>query len=187
MAHRTNFYEALIKVAQACEGMHRRGLSRPVLAGGAAVEFYTNGLVTTGDFDFVTAAQVEFEQELERVGFRRENRPGRAMRGLYHPTLNMGVEVVSSRLYEGNTDRSKVLLVDFETADHASLPIAPREDMIADRLGQYNSTPKGVPEMLKQAILLFTTATRMDARYLDKRIREETGGDWTLKDLEARL
>lgn len=48
---RPEFREALGLLGKAVENMRRRGLTSPILVGGAAVEFYTGGAVTTGDFD----------------------------------------------------------------------------------------------------------------------------------------
>ena len=71
---RPEFRDALGLLGKAMENMRLRGLTSPILVGGAAVEFYTGGAVTTGDFDFVTPLQDEFFQELENVGFRRPER-----------------------------------------------------------------------------------------------------------------
>ena len=46
----------------------------PVLVGGAAVELYTRGAYTTGDFDFVGGVPATVGKALEEVGFRREGR-----------------------------------------------------------------------------------------------------------------
>jgi len=46
----------------------------PVLVGGAAVELYTRGAYTTGDFDFVGGVPDEVGKRLQEVGFRREGR-----------------------------------------------------------------------------------------------------------------
>jgi hypothetical protein len=76
MPFRPEFVEALVLVATAAERLKRRGLAAPILVGGAAVELYTGGQVTSGDFDFVSAAQAEFFAELEKVGFERPKRAG---------------------------------------------------------------------------------------------------------------
>ena len=64
-----------------------------------------------------------------------------------------------------------------------AMAIAPIEDLIADRLGQYVSTPSRVPEMLDQAVKLFKFADSLDETYLDKRIREDTCGELGLEEL----
>jgi hypothetical protein len=156
------------------------GHARPVLVGGGAVEFYTGGTITSGDFDLVTGAQSALEAALVEVGFRREDRAGRLLRGLYHPTLAIGVEVVSGTLFDGSTDRGRILIV--EIGGH-ELALPPVEDMIADRMGQHAATSRGVPEMLQQAVALFLLAEEVDQTYLDRRIRDETVGRFGLADL----
>jgi hypothetical protein len=91
MAFRAEFTEALGLLAVACDRMVGRAHKRPVIVGGAAVEFYTGSAVVSGDFDFVTDAQGAFEEILIELGFRREDRVGRLLRGLYHPDLEIGV------------------------------------------------------------------------------------------------
>ena len=65
MEHRESFIIGLSLIAEAIEEMAGRGLRRPILAGGAAVELWTSSEIVTGDF--VTENQAAFE-EMERVG-----------------------------------------------------------------------------------------------------------------------
>lgn len=46
---RPEFLDALRMLARVSEALARRGLPRPVLVGGGAVEFYTGSEVMTGD------------------------------------------------------------------------------------------------------------------------------------------
>jgi hypothetical protein len=80
MTYRPEFVQALQLLAEAFEALVAKGCDRPVLVGGAAVEFYTGGAVVSGDFDVVTAVQSALEGELIRLGFVKENRPGRLLR-----------------------------------------------------------------------------------------------------------
>src|SRR6202035_4638761 len=131
------------------------GHARPVLVGGASVEFYTGGAITSGDFDVVTGAQPALEAALIEIGFHGEDRTGRLLRGLYHPALAIGVEIVSGPLFDGLTDRARILIV--EIGGH-ELALPPVEDMIADRMGQHAAIERGVHEMLQQAVALFLLA-----------------------------
>lgn len=63
-SYRPAFEDALRLFARVSEAMKARGLLAPILVGGAAVEIYSNSAINTGDFDIVTAAQFEFEEEL---------------------------------------------------------------------------------------------------------------------------
>lgn len=104
---RPEFRDALDLLGKAMENMRRRGLTPPILVGGAAVEFYAGGAVTTGDFDFVTPLQDEFFQELETVGFRHPER-SRSPRMRVHAS-GPGVEVVSGPLMDGRADIARVV------------------------------------------------------------------------------
>ena len=133
MAFRPEFKEALGLLAKAAEVLVDQGLERPILVGGAAVEFYTASAVTSGDFDLVTPSQSAFENALESFGFVRIREPGMRIGGLIHPRLGLAVQVVSGQLMDGRTNKQKLLVVDM---DGAALTIIPIEDLIADRVAQ---------------------------------------------------
>jgi hypothetical protein len=65
---RPEFIEALSLLAQVCDEVERKGYPRPILVGGAAVEFHTGGAVIWR-FDFVTPAHEAFEELLPKYGF----------------------------------------------------------------------------------------------------------------------
>lgn len=152
-----------------------------MLVGGAAVEVYSNSLIATGDFDISTARQDEFETELVALGFVRPTGAGMATRGWMHPEFKLGFEVVSSTLLDGLADRSRVIEIDLGRDGIASLISI--EDMIADRMGQFHSGT--APEMREQARVLASLHTDLDPDYLERRIREETGGDLGIQDITA--
>jgi hypothetical protein len=185
MVYRREFVEALVLLADAFERVVASGHARPVLVGGAAVEFYTGGAVVSGDFDVVTDAQGALESALIDLGFKREDRPQHLLRGLYHPDLEIGVEVVSGRLFDGASDETRVRLVDVRPGQRVA--IAPPEDLIADRMGQYCSIPNRIPEMLDQAVKLYQLAGEVDDAYLEKRIREETQGECGIENLRSAI
>ncbi len=158
-----------------------RGLEPPVLVGGGAVELYSMSAVSTGDFDFVTGAQSDFESELQALGFVRPTGPGIATRGWIHPELKLGFEVVASHLLDGLAERERVRLIDF--GKNERIAVLSIEDLIADRMGLFASgTAK---EMKAQAITLYVLHPNVDSEYLDRRIQEETGGAYALKDIQS--
>jgi hypothetical protein len=159
-------------------------LDSPILVGGGAVEFYTSGAIFSGDFDIVTTNSEAFERALLAEGFCKEDRPGRLQRGYYHPELTIGIEIVGSRLLDGNADRSRISLV--SVSNQSKVAIISIEDMIADRMGQFSSTPQGVKEMLNQAVVLLNLAPHLDEQYLDERIRKETSDLFDLTFLKAQ-
>ncbi|WP_404334669.1 hypothetical protein AB2M62_13920 [Sphingomonas sp. MMS12-HWE2-04] len=179
MAYRPEFTAALRLFARASAAMTAQGFEAPVLVGGGAVELYSKSAVTTGDFDLVTARQHAFEIALQDLGFVRPSGPGAATRGWMHPDLKLGFEVVSSTLLDGLADRDRLLLVDLD-ADGTAAVIAV-EDMIADRMGQFASG--SAPEMRGQARALLTLHSDADRAYLERRIREETAGEYGIEDV----
>ena len=156
--HRPQLLEALALLAQLSEAMIARGLPRPILVGGAAVEYYTGSTVMTGDIDVTSPVQPELEEELLRLGF----------------------EIVASTPMDGNVDHRRMVLVEGIATDAAFASI-PVEDLIADRMGQYASGTAST--MMEQARILFSLHADCDHAYLEKRIREETGGDYGIEDI----
>lgn len=180
--YRPEFDAALRVFAEVSEAMAAKGLARPVLVGGAAVEFYTLGAVNTGDFDLCTPIQPALEIELRRHGFERPTGPGKSTRGWVHPELGVGFEVVGSAPLDGYAERDRLVLVDHFVPDAAFVLIAV-EDLIADRMGQYASGT--APEMLEQARALFRLHADIDKAYLERRVRFESAGEFGADDVEG--
>jgi hypothetical protein len=165
--------------ARASEAMHRRGLQRPILVGGAAAEFYSQSAITTGDFDLCTFRQAELEEELQQLGFVRPSGPGQMLKGWVHPGLKLGFEVVAETPMDGAFDRDTLVLV--ENTGAGAFVVISVEDLIADRMGQYASG--SAPDRLEQARILFRLQSSLDRTYLDRRIREEAAGDHGIESL----
>jgi hypothetical protein len=91
-SYRPAFEDALRVFARVSEAMKARGFLPPVLVGGAAVEIYSSSAINTGDFDIVTAAQSEFEEELQRHRFVRPSGPGMARAVGYIRTCSWGLK-----------------------------------------------------------------------------------------------
>jgi len=72
---RPQFVDALRMLARVSGALAERGLPRPVLVGGGAVEFYTGSAVMTGDIDVTSPVQPELEEELQALGFVRPPDP----------------------------------------------------------------------------------------------------------------
>jgi hypothetical protein len=184
MELRPEFRHALEILARGIRTLETRGLSPPVLVGGAAVEIYTGGSVTSGDFDLVTSFQEELEEALIEVGFERPDGGERILSGLIHEESGIALQVVSERLMDGKTDENRMMVLD---VGEGSLAVIPVEDLIADRMGQaYVETPPR-KDMLDQAVKLFQFADQPDEDYLNKRICEETHNSATLQNLRSAL
>ena len=179
---RPEFETALRLFAQASALVTAQGFEAPILVGGGAVELFTNSALMTGDFDVSTARQAEFEQALRSLGFVKPSGPGVATRGWMHPDLKFGFEVVSSTLLDGLAERDRIKMLDLD--DDGVAAIISVEDMIADRMGQFASG--AAPEMWEQARRLLILHSDVDRAYLDRRIREETAGDYGIQDAHSR-
>jgi hypothetical protein len=166
------FVEALRLLGSAMEEVTAANQQCPVLVGGAALQLWTTGRYVSGDFDLVGVDPRPMEEALVKRGFRREDRRGHLKRGLYHPTLDIGVEFVSGRLFDGNADLDHLRLV--TVGPGSRVLVIPVEDVIADRLGQYASHPRSSRAMLRQAIQAWLLAPEIDRDYLDRRIKTET-------------
>jgi hypothetical protein len=179
---RPEFSNALKLLARVSAAMDRRGLPRPVLVGGGAVEFYSGSALMTGDIDVTSPVQPELEDELRKAGFVRPSGPGKLLRGWVHPELGFGLEVVADSPMNGAAEPARFLLVR-PIDDHDFFRIISVEDLIADRVAQFASG--AAREMLAQALVLFDLYADLDRDYLDARIRNETGGEHGIQILET--
>jgi hypothetical protein len=179
--YRPEFKAALRAFARASQAMLLHGFEAPILVGGAAAELYSGSAITTGDFDVVTGGREAFEAALADQGFIRPPGPGHTPEGWIHPDLKLGFEIVSSTLLDGAADRSRIRL--FSTGETGRIAVISVEDMIADRLGQYASGTAS--EMLQQAKTLFGLYPDSDLDYLERRIREETMGEYGVEDCKG--
>lgn len=180
--YRPEFEAALRLFARVSEAMRARGLSLPVLVGGAAAEFYSASALATGDFDICTTRQPELEEELQRLGFVRPSGFGRMLKGWVHPELKLGFEVVAEVPMDGNVDQSHILIAK-PVGESSRFRIISVEDLIADRMGQFASG--SAPDRAEQARILLALHPEADLVYLERRIREESMGDYGVEDIEG--
>lgn len=179
--YRGAFLEALRLLERAFALAQQRGACLPVIVGGAAVEYHTMSAVQSGDFDLAEGDEDLVGQALLAVGFRKEDRQGHILRGFYlvGADFEVGVEFVSGALFDGRTERKRLELVQLSDDGLEVLRFPPVEDMIADRLAQYEASPNSHADMLEQARLLWRLADELDFDYLVKRVRDEIGpADW---------
>lgn len=179
---RPAFEAALVLLARISEGLATRGLPRPVLVGGAAAEYYSGSALATGDFDLCSPVQPELEEEMRRHGFVKPSGPGKSTRGWIHPDLKLGFEIVANLPMDGSVDRDHILLVE-DVAPGQSFAIISVEDLIADRMGQFASGT--AHDRIDQARLLLQLHPEVDRVYLDRRIREESSGDYGIEDISG--
>lgn len=177
---RPEFLKALELLARISQAMHDRDLPRPILVGGGAAEYYSASALMTGDIDVASPVQPELEEELRRFGFVRPAGVGQSLRGWVHPELGLGFEVVADSPMGGSADASRFKLVR-PIGENALFRVISVEDLIADRTGQFASGT--VHEMLGQAQALLKLYPDVDKDYLERRIREETLGQYGIEDI----
>jgi hypothetical protein len=183
--YRPEFLAALDLLAKASTLMVAEGHAPPVLVGGAVVEFETRSAMTSGDLDLVSASDRALARALEAVGFRKEDRPGQRLGGWFHPDLPIAVDCVASRYYEGRGDRSRIRIVEMPSGD---VLMAPIEELIIDRIGQWEASDRKDRELRAQVAGLLELAEELDETYVLRRVHEENGlipdldmlrhGDW---------
>ncbi|ATY33986.1 hypothetical protein [Sphingomonas psychrotolerans] len=178
--YRPEFIAALRLFARISQTLHERRLPRPILVGGAAAELWSTSAVTTGDFDICTSVQPELEEAMRRENFVRPSGAGQLLRGWVHPELKLGFEIVANVPMDGNVDAAHIRLVQ-AIGETALFRVISVEDLIADRMGQYASGT--APDRLEQAQLLLALHPDVDLDYLDRRICEESGGDFGIEDV----
>ena len=185
MAYREAYVRVLNLLSRAFDHVESEGHMRPVIVGGAAVELYTQGAITSGDIDVITPWQESLEVALEKEGCVRSVGFGAFARGFLHQEFGFGIEVVGTQLLDGQADQDRVLIVDLD--EGGNVGFIALEDLIADRMGQYNAPPNMRDDMLQQAAELLKLAENLDKAYLDVRILDETGGDFSLSFLERYI
>lgn len=178
--YRPEFVAALQLFARVSEAMHLRGLQRPILVGGAAAELWSHSTVTTGDFDICTTRQPELEEEMQRAGLVRPSGAGAMLKGWVHPELRLGFEVVAEVPMDGNIEPARLRLIR-PVGETALFRVICVEDLIADRMGQYAS--RSAPDRIDQARILLSLHPDADLDYLERRIREESMGDYGVEDI----
>jgi hypothetical protein len=144
--------------------------TRPaVLVGGAAVELYTGGAYTTGDFDFVGGVPETVGKALAEAGFRREGRHW------IHEEAEVFVEFPGSAVQA----HEKTAMLD--VGGVSVLTLSP-EDMIIDRLASWQfwkSTTDGA-----SAFLIWKAQARsLDGKRLEQ-LAERRGVEKGLARLE---
>ncbi|MDJ0275808.1 hypothetical protein QLH51_03175 [Sphingomonas sp. 2R-10] len=180
---RASFEAALRMFAAISEALRETGQPRPILVGGAAVEYWSGSAVATGDFDLCSPVQSELEAVMRDHGFVRPSGAGVSTRGWVHPELSLGFEIVGSTPLDGMVHRDRIPLIE-NVAPGATFAILGVEDLIADRMGQYASGT--APDRIEQARLLFHLHPDLDRAYLDRRVREESAGDYGIEDVQFR-
>jgi hypothetical protein len=171
-SYRPEFLAALDLLARASQILEQAGKPRPILVGGAVVEFDTLSQIMSGDLDLVAADDEALAAALAAAGFVRENRQGRRAGGWFHPNLPIAVDCVSSRYYDGRGDRTRIRAVAMPSGD---VLMAPLEEIVADRIGQWEASDRRNEALREQIALLLALAPQFDEEYVKRRVKEDNG------------
>jgi hypothetical protein len=125
--------------------------------------------------------------ELFTVGFRWSDRPRRAERGLWHPGLDIGIDIIEARAAQSVAEQSNALVVVLDLdpsgpTDEASLKVIGIEDLIAQQVGCWlrDGAPSGVLAAQVQALVGLGqdgVGGPFGASYLQRRLARETNGE----------
>ncbi|MFA7467368.1 MAG: DUF6036 family nucleotidyltransferase [Desulfotomaculaceae bacterium] len=135
----------------------------PVLVGGGALEFYTQGNYMTLDIDLVVPGRDAIKSVIEMFGFSRS--PGE--KSWYSEELQLSVEVPDDTL-AGSMER----IVAVEVEEDLTVYVIGVEDLIIDRLNAYkwwNSLNDGQ----WAAAVIYIHYDHIDFKYLRNRAGEE--------------
>jgi predicted nucleotidyltransferase len=128
-----------------------------VLVGGAAVEFYTQGGITTDDLDLIAEGGPDLRKVMTGLGFRKLGKD------FVHEALGIYVEFPGRAL--GPSERSAVLRV-----GGRRLRILSREDLLVDRLCAFKFWRSAIDGL---SAMLLLELGEIDERRLRSRADEE--------------
>lgn len=194
MHWRANFLSALTLFGQASARLPF-GAPDPVLCGGSAVELYTGGLWVSADLEVVTHDARLLTMELFAVGFRWSERPQHTERGLWHPELQIGIDINEPRNMPSVAEELNRLTVVLDLAplrqiDVASLQVVGIEDLIARQAGCWLVDGRPSGELAGQLQTLMGLARQgvggpLDAGYVQRRLACETNGEVVVEMLPS--
>jgi predicted nucleotidyltransferase len=129
----------------------------PILVGGAAVTFYTNGDYTTEDLDFISPSGAEISDLMAGLGFSKRGKD------FINKKLSIYIEFPGEQL--GPTERYDIIDV-----SGISVRIISIEDLVVDRLSAYKFWKSGIDGVNALRLLELGKA---DTERVEERAREE--------------
>ena len=133
----------------------------PILVGGAAVEFYTEGGYATRDIDLIAAGGPDLIHAMEKLGFEKLGKD------FVDRKRDIYLEFPSSTLKPG--EQTRLLQV-----GPYPLLIVSREDLIVDRLCAFKFWQSGIDGL---SVLLLLEENPIDEKRLLERAKNETVDD----------
>ncbi|WP_158931689.1 hypothetical protein [Acidisphaera sp. S103] len=151
------------------------------------MELYTGSLWPAADLEVVGSDARLLTSELFSVGFRWCDRPRHAERGLWHPELEIGIDIVEARAELSVAEPSDRLLVVLDldpsaSMDETSLNVIGIEDLIVQQVGYWfrDGAPSGALAAQVQALVGLGqdgVGGPSGASYLQRRLARETDGE----------
>jgi hypothetical protein len=184
-----NLIHALQLVGQATARLPV-GVPDPVLHGSSAIELYTGGLWPAADLDLYASEPRPLIAELFGMGFWWAERPRSGGRGLWHPELQIGINIGSDGARSNLAELSNVLTVinDLDLDQRAQVPlrVIGIEDLIARQVAGYSMLQSPFSESASLIRVLVALARegvggRFRAGYLQRRITWDTDGEVVLE------
>lgn len=143
-------------------GLEEYGI-KPILVGGGALEFYTQGSYMTLDVDLVIQGRDQAKRVLDEMGFKR----GIGEKSWYSEELDLSVEIPDDTI-NGSLDRVTVVEMDDDLVAY----VIGIEDLIIDRLNAYKWW-KSLSDGQWALACLTIHIDSIDYEYLRGRAKEE--------------
>jgi hypothetical protein len=174
------------------------GVPDPILCGSSAVALYTGDLWPVGELQLIAADARPLTAELFAVGFRWTQRPLHLGRGLWHPELQIGADVIEDRASLASAELLNVLsvTVDWPLAERAggelaSIKVIGIEDLIVQQAagGLARRVPTGEVATKSRALVTLAhsgVGGRFRGAYLQRRLAWQTNGEVAFDALPSR-
>jgi hypothetical protein len=165
------------------------GVPDPILCGASAVALYTGDLWSVGELQVIAADTRPLTAELFAAGFRLTQRPLYLGRGLWHPQLQIGADVIEDHASLASAESLNVLTVtdDWPLAERgrgelASIKVIDIEDLIAEQAADWLARRMPTGEVTTKSWVLVALAQRgvggrFRGEYLQRRLAWETNGE----------
>jgi hypothetical protein len=165
------------------------GVSDPILCGVSAVALYTGDLWPVGELQVIAADTRPLTAELFAAGFRWTQRPLYLGKGLWHPQLQIGADVIEDHALLASAEPLNVLsvTVDWPLAERAggelaSIKVIGIEDLIVQQAAAWLARRVPTGEVTTKSGALVTLAQsgvggRFRREYLQRRLAWQTNGE----------
>jgi hypothetical protein len=161
----------------------------PILCGASAVALYTGDLWPVGELQAIAADTRPLTAELFAAGFLWTQRPLNLGRGLWHPELQIGADVIEDHALSASAEFLNVLSVNVNWplaaragGELTSIKVIGIEDLIVEQATDWLARRMPTSEVATKSGVLVTLAQsgvggRFRGEYLQRRLAWETSGE----------